>query len=262
MTDPVSDELEQRLHSFVPWRSSLAVAVGFHLLVAAALVLAPRGRERRLVLPSVQVRIGVAAPVAAPAPARAPGVATRAGLPEGPVTRVAAQKREPKEPPAKPRKELPEKVTRAVAAATPLPSEPPRPQRAAQETTSGEMVGAGDGASAGAAGGGKPSSGGIGLGQGASGTDEEFPYAYYLNRLLGVIESNWFRPPAPPDTHCRVRCRIDRSGGLLEAGIEEASPWPAFDRAALRAVYASAPFPPLPQGFAGSSLTLHLEFGP
>jgi TonB family protein len=59
-----------------------------------------------------------------------------------------------------------------------------------------------------------------------------------------------------------VRCRIDRSGRLLEAGIEEESVVAAFDRAALRAIFAAAPFPPLPQGFSGQSLTLHLDFGP
>ncbi|MBP1619594.1 MAG: TonB terminal [Acidobacteria bacterium] len=56
--------------------------------------------------------------------------------------------------------------------------------------------------------------------------------------------------------------RIDRGGRLVESGIELPSGVAAFDRAALRAVYAAAPFPPLPQGFGGSTLTLHLDFGP
>jgi len=58
-----------------------------------------------------------------------------------------------------------------------------------------------------------------------------------------------------------VLCRIDRSGSVQQAGIEQPSGNPAFDRAALRAVYASAPFPPLPQAYRGTTLTLHLEFG-
>lgn len=99
------------------------------------------------------------------------------------------------------------------------------------------------------------------LGSG-SGTEESFPFAYYINRVLGSIESNWFKPPVPADTRCRIRCRIDRSGRIVEAGIAQASSVPAFDRAALRAVYASAPFPPLPLGFSGAYLTLNLEFGP
>jgi TonB family protein len=100
-----------------------------------------------------------------------------------------------------------------------------------------------------------------GLALGATGGDEAFPFTYYLNRALALIEGNWFRPPAPIGTVCRVRCVIDRTGRLVEAGLEAESQTPAFDRAALRAVYASAPLPPLPQGFGGSTLTLHLEFG-
>ena len=80
--------------------------------------------------------------------------------------------------------------------------------------------------------------------------------------MLALIEGNWFRPPAAAGTVCQVRCVIDRSGRLAEAGLESASASPAFDRAALRAVYAAAPFPPLPEGFGGTELTLHLEFGP
>ena len=76
------------------------------------------------------------------------------------------------------------------------------------------------------------------------------------------MESNWYRPPAPAETRCRVRCRVDRTGRLLEAGIEESSGVAAFDRAALRAVYAATPLPPLPQGFSGQALTVHLDFGP
>ncbi len=101
----------------------------------------------------------------------------------------------------------------------------------------------------------------LGGGSRGGGTDEVFPYDYYLQRVLALIESNWFRPPAPEATRCRVRARIDRSGRLLEAGISLESGMPAFDRAALRAVFAAAPFPPLPQGFGGTTLTIHLEFG-
>jgi TonB family protein len=104
-------------------------------------------------------------------------------------------------------------------------------------------------------------SGGLALGIGSGGGEETFPFTYYLNRVLALIESNWFRPPAPADTHCRVRCVIDRSGRLVEAGLEQESASAAFDRAALRAVYAAAPLPPLPQGFGGTTLTIHLEFG-
>ena len=86
------------------------------------------------------------------------------------------------------------------------------------------------------------------------------------SRMCSVQSMAWAAlgasgPPAPVGTVCRLRCVLDRTGRLLDAGLEAESQTPAFDRAALRAVYASAPFPPLPEGFGGSTLTLHLEFG-
>ncbi|NCO69752.1 MAG: TonB C-terminal domain-containing protein [Acidobacteria bacterium] len=105
--------------------------------------------------------------------------------------------------------------------------------------------------------------GNIAVGPGENGADAaDFPYGYYLSRVLATIEANWFKPPGGTGMRCRVTCRIDRTGHLLEAGLDEPSAQPAFDRAALRAVYAAAPFPPLPQGYASPTLTLHLEFGP
>ena len=133
------------------------------------------------------------------------------------------------------------------------PGRHPCPETAADGPPESDGAGAGEARSA---------SGTLGVSSGIDGGDTTFPYAYYLTRLLGLIESNWFRPPSAAGTgDCRVLCRLDRSGRLLDTGIEESSGISAFDRAALR-VYSSAPLPPLPQGWVGSTLTLHLEFGP
>ncbi len=240
MIDPVSDELERRAREPWPWRSSLAVALALHATIALMAVFTPPSQHSALRRPSVQVRLGVRMPPATqPAAAPRPASAAPAPVPESrrPAT---ATKRAP------------------AAAASPAKASttgraPARPEP--------EQVDPGEGAAPGT---GTPGSfavsGAGGLRAGPAG--EDFPYAYYLERLLAIIEGAWFRPPAPDGTRCRVLCRIDRSGRLLEAGIEQPSVVPAFDRAALRAVYAGAPYPPLPQGFGGSSLTLHLEFGP
>jgi len=235
MNDPVSEELERRSHLDLPWRRAIAGAFGLHLAVAATLFLAPSHRQRTLLLPSVQVRLS-AAPVApagsatGAAPARPPAPAAS---PKTPAKRGV-------EPP--PRHPLPAKnaAREAPSGTQETPAQPPGPGAPGQTGTS---------------------SGGIAVGVGSGGGEDTFPFTYYLNRVLAIIESNWFRPPAPLDTRCRVRCVIDRSGRLVEAGLEVESPSAAFDRAALRAVYAAAPLPPLPQGFGGATLTLHLEFG-
>ena len=237
MNDPVSEELERRSHLDLPWRRAIAGAFGLHLAVAATLFLAPSHRQRALLLPSVQVRLSAApvapagsATAAAPAPARPP---VPAPSPKTPAKRGV-------EPP--PRHPLPAKnaAREAPSETQETPAQPPGPGAPGQMATS---------------------SGGIAVGVGSGGGEDTFPFTYYLDRVLAIIESNWFRPPAPLDTRCRVRCVIDRSGRLVEAGLEVESPSAAFDRAALRAVYAAAPLPPLPQGFGGTTLTLHLEFG-
>jgi protein TonB len=240
MIDPVSDELERRAREPWPWRSSLAVALTLHATVALTALLAPSGRREALRMPSVQVRLGVRVP-----PAAQPAARPR---PASPVSAPAPEARTPAAAP----KKAPARATHAAkAAATGKAPAPPEPEQVAPHEAAAPGTGPGGAAAVSAAG---------GLSAGPAG--EDFPYAYYLERLLTIIEGAWFRPPAPDGTRCRVLCRIDRSGRLLETGIEQPSAVPAFDRAALRAVYAGAPYPPLPQGFGGSSLTLHLEFGP
>jgi TonB family protein len=246
VTDPVSEELARRSQMPWPWRSSLAVALAAHLALVATVLLAPAGPRTRLILPSVRVKLGVTLPAAPKAVAPAPGSEKPAPHPAPPA------RPKPRQQPRESRKPL-----RSPAKAAPAAVAPARTREAPAAPTTDEEE---PGPTPATATGGAARSGGIAVG-GAGPTDEAFPYGYYLNRLLGMIESNWFRPPVPPGTTCRVLCRIDRTGRLIEAGVEESSGVPSFDRAALRAVYASAPFPPLPQGFGGAMLTLHLEFG-
>ncbi len=254
MRDEVGEALAARAGEQWPWRSALATAVVLHVAIAVLVVVAPTHRRRALQLPSVQVRM--VAPSAA-APAR-PAAAPRAAEPAAAQPAPAARKPAPSAA-MPPRRSATAAARKEVAPPAPVPAAPPpAPLPAAAAADAG-----GGAAQTGQ----RTAGGGIALGAGpgngaAGGGGEPFPFGYYLDRLLSAIEGNWFRPPAPPEARCRVRCRVDRGGRLLEAGIEEPSGTPAFDRAALRAVYAAAPFPPLPQGFAGQTLTVHLEFGP
>jgi TonB family protein len=247
MTDPVSEELERRARLDLPWKPALLAAVAIHLAVLALLVVAPSRAAHRIVLPKVQVRLATlpVAGVRTAAASTRPSAATRP--PAVPPTRHPAKQAAP--PP--PRHPL---VKKEAERASPLAPKHPETgvEGAATEagTPATHLTGP------------QSAGGGIAVGSGDTSEDGQFPYAYYLNRLLVLIESNWFRPPDAPPSRCRVLCRLDRSGRLVEAGIEQPSQTPTFDRAALRAVYASNPFPPLPQGYGGATLTLHLEFGP
>lgn len=235
MIDPVSEALRQRRDEPTPWGPAVAAALVLHLAAAAAAFLAPRGPSRPLTLPSVRVRTVLeAVPVAPSRPA--------------PPSAPAAAPPQTKAPPSP----APRRDTSPSRPATAAPAAPrPRPKGAADQAPPGPPP------SPAAA-----SAGGISVGAGGADSAVAFPYQYYLDRLLALVQSNWFRPTAPPGTSCRVRCRITRSGGLVEAGIEVSSGYPAYDRAALRAVYAGAPYPPLPEAFGGRDLTIHLEFGP
>ena len=246
MIDPVSEELERRAQLALPWKPAVLAALTLHIMAVAALLVAPREGRHRLSLPMVQVRL--AQPPGPSAPARQEAAAR----PQTPAA-AATPARAPAKPTAPPRHPLPEKKAPRTRPKPPIPAAP---------EAAGESQRPVQGAPPRGDSGQRSAGGGIALGASAAGDDQGFPYAYYLNRLLALIESNWFRPPDAAPSQCRVLCRVDRSGRLIEAGIEQPSETPAFDRAALRAVYASSPFPPLPQGYGGASLTLHLEFGP
>lgn len=249
MNDPVSQELAGRANERWPWRWALAISLGLHVATGVGLLRATSSPRRPTTLPSVQVRLAaLPMPAAAAGPAAVP--ATRPAAPAPAPQRAAP-------PPARPAPQRPPAEPQERAAVRPT-SVPVQPEPAPESAGAGqEPPAAGQPTQAGAA------AGALTLGPGGrgGGTDEVFPYEYYLQRLLSLIESNWFRPPAPEGTRCRVRARLDRSGRLLEAGLSEESGVPSFDRAALRAVFAAAPFPPLPQGFSGATLTVHLEFG-
>ena len=236
MRDPVSEELARRAAEPLSWRWALAVAAALHLLAFGALLLSPKPSRKALTLPSVRVHMAQLPLAAAPsgAPQQAPAPAPPAPKPRPETKTSPAQNSAP---------------ARKAAFREKTPAKTPPPAAAsAGAAAPGEGIGPRGGTAA-----------GLGLASGAS-EGPPFPYQYYLERVLAAIEENWFKPEAPPGTRCRVRCRIARSGQLLEAGLEEPSAHGAFDRAALRAVYAAAPFPPLPQGFGGSELVLHLEF--
>ena len=78
--------------------------------------------------------------------------------------------------------------------------------------------------------------------------------------MLALIESRWYKPPAPAGTRARVRFQILSSGRVEGIQLEQSSGQPAFDRAVLRALYAANPLPPLPPAYLKPSLTIHLTF--
>lgn len=88
----------------------------------------------------------------------------------------------------------------------------------------------------------------------------DFPYTLYISRMNILIGHHWYRDPNAPAPLIRVYFAIDRDGTIHDAAIETSSGNGTLDRAALRAVLESSPLPPLPFGYTGTYLGVHLSF--
>jgi periplasmic protein TonB len=87
----------------------------------------------------------------------------------------------------------------------------------------------------------------------------DFPYTIYIQSMHRRIGSNWFRAGGS-GTPAVVYFRILRDGTITDIRIETSSGNPTFDRAALSAVRSSNPLNPLPFGYDGTYLGVHLTF--
>ena len=87
----------------------------------------------------------------------------------------------------------------------------------------------------------------------------DFPYTIYIERMRTLIAGKWFRPQTS-EALTSVYFIIDRDGAIRDARIESPSGNGTFDRAALRAILEASPLPPLPFGYTGSYLGVHLTF--
>ncbi len=108
--------------------------------------------------------------------------------------------------------------------------------------------------------------GGVGImpGVGAAGITGleggNFPYNFYLERMVTLIGENWTRPQTGADITTVVYFVIQKDGSIRDAEIRKSSGSGVFDRAALRSVIESTPLPRLPVGYSGSYLGVHLTF--
>jgi protein TonB len=95
---------------------------------------------------------------------------------------------------------------------------------------------------------------------GVTGIEGDFPYTIYIDRMKTLIGQRWLRPQAGTGIIATVSFVIDRDGTIRDAKNEIPSGNGTFDRAALRAVLEASPLPPLPFGYNGTFLGVHLTF--
>ena len=246
--DAVGEVLAGRERSDIPWALGTSLAVMLHAGVAAMLVISALHRPARFVVPrAVAVRLIQAGTLAGGAPAEVPEKA-----PEKPKILKPAPAEEPPPPPSSkakllPAKEKEEKKKPSVPgppSKTSSPSPPSAAPAQASERTGTGPVGTG---------------GNVGVG-GATFDQPDFNYSYYVERMLVTIGMNWFKPAESVPISPMIRFRIERDGTIGDPQVERSSGLPFVDRAALRAVIASSPLPPLPQEFGGRYLGVHLIF--
>ena len=86
-----------------------------------------------------------------------------------------------------------------------------------------------------------------------------FPYSLYIDRMVALIGTHWFRPQGA-DRIAQIYFVIDRNGTVQQVKVEKSSGDASFDRAAQRAVMETSPLPPLPLAYEGTFLGVHLTF--
>jgi len=239
--DPVSRILAERERTRPRLLPFAMIALFLHGSIVGAIFLASRhAAARPAQLPAVSVRI--IQPDPAPRRRRPANPAPRPTSP--PQAKTAVPEPEPEPivtalPEPEPQEQRPSEDAMAAPEqqATPRPTSVPAP--------------AGDGSGL--------SIGGD-HGQQIPGIPSDFHFAYYVQRMLALIESRWYKPVAPEGTKARVRFTINREGRLSRIELESSSGNSSFDRAALRAMHGANPLPPLPPAYAKSTLTVHLTF--
>ena len=241
--DPVSRILTERERSRPRLFPYAMIAFGLHGGLAGGIFLMSRNAAAR--------------------PAQLPAVSVRIVQPEPPK-----QRRRPAEPAARP--------TRAPKKETPVPepvptqpepvaTAPPEIEAPTQSSSDDAMAAPEQKATP------RPTPvtapvGGSGLSVGGGNTRQipgipsDFHFTYYVQRMLALIESRWYKPVVPTKTRARVRFTINRDGRVSRIELESSSGNSSFDRAALRALYAANPLPPLPPAYNKTSLTVHLTF--
>jgi TonB family protein len=249
--DAVGNILAERERRSLSLGAGVSLAILLHVGIAAVLIASALSRPVRFVAPrAVSVRLmpaaslpggaAVAVPEQPPEPVREkPRIEKPADLPPPPTEKAVL---------------LPSKSKKAE------PPPPPAPRAADSKKSAAPKVSApGDSRALGTGATMNTSGQGVGIG-GARVDQEDFQYAYYIERMILAVGMNWFKPAQSVPASPVVRFRVERDGTVSDPEIEVSSGLPFVDRAALRAVIASSPLPPLPPEYGGTQLGVHLIF--
>ncbi len=93
-------------------------------------------------------------------------------------------------------------------------------------------------------------------------TTKDFKFPPFLAIVGRKIGPNWNPPPGAKGAKAKVKFTVLRSGRVADVDLVEPSGNFYFDQAALRAIRASSPFPPLPEEFFQESIVFFVDLAP
>lgn len=226
-------------------------AFGVHaLLVIAALVVPRLTQEKKPPIDYVAVQIVPAARLGVERP--------RPATPPPPAPEPPKAAPEPAPPEVAPPPDTPTLPAPAPAKPVPKPAPKPGPAPAAVKPAPQPAAPAAEPEVQGSE---RGTTNALALGAAVAGLDNpDFVYGYYVDQMLSMIQRNWVRPMVGSGVEATVHYRIQRDGRIVEVRIASSSGINSFDLAALRAVQASTPLPPLPRAFREGSLGVNLIF--
>jgi TonB family protein len=249
--DAVGNILAERQQERIPFGAGMSLAILLHAGLAAGFIASALARPARFVAPrAVSVRLMPAGAFQGGAAVAVPEQA----VPEPEPQRPKIEKNvEPAPPPSSKAVLLPAKEKKP---------EPPAPvSREAEAKKSEPAKPAPGGDARGRATSPTINASGAGVGIGGARLDQaDFQYAYYIERMIIAVGVNWFKPAQVVPVEPVVSFHVERDGTVTDLELEVSSGLPFVDRAALRAVMAASPLPPLPPEYGGSRLGVHLIF--
>jgi protein TonB len=236
----------------VPWAPAAALAFLLHAAVLLGLLASALSRPMHYAAPrAVAVRLLSAGSLRAPAP---PPVQVAEPAPPAAAPKPKIEKPIVEEAP-KPSKSallLPAKPDKKKP--TPPPVSRPGPAAPAVSLPSANDEPVGTAASGPAGAGGTAGIGSLKL------DEADFKYPVYIERMVQIISMNWFKPAQSVQANPVVHFVIQRDGTITDPRVVTSSGLPFVDRAALRAVIASSPLPPLPAEYGGPHLGIQVVF--
>jgi outer membrane biosynthesis protein TonB len=247
--------LTAAVFSFVLHVCAVAAVALFYISFGPKVYLPPVYNVKLVGLPAGVPAVNTA-PQTAPAPAAPAPQAAK------PAPKPKQQAPPPPKAPAQPSPnavpELGKAKSKPEHKELPKSAEPPPKPAPAPSTAQQQAPAPAGSAPSGAASGAKSE------GVAVASAQQDFKFGWYLSVVRDKISQNWSPPPDAPDAKAHVVFSVNRSGWVEAVNIDKAktNATYAFELAAMRAIQASNPFPPLPEDFFRQTLEFSVDLTP